>query len=150
MEQARDVTRPRLITVKWAVVNHVSSSPLAITATTVPNVKLHYIYQMAIQTSGLTESGCEREMSIHLRGLVDTVLEEGNLDSAITLLDRLRSPAYKPYRFVSYNALNISLKPFIIKSARTQSALPCPVSSTHGGRCLYGIQSIARHHSLFS
>ncbi|KAI0699261.1 hypothetical protein BC835DRAFT_1304585 [Cytidiella melzeri] len=52
---------------------------------------------MAIQTSGLAETGREREMSVYLRGLVDTVLEEGNLDSAITLLDRLRNPVYKPY-----------------------------------------------------
>ncbi|KAG6830455.1 hypothetical protein H0H92_000608 [Tricholoma furcatifolium] len=38
----------------------------------------------------------EREMSTHQRGLVDTCLEEGQFESAIALLEQLRSPNYKP------------------------------------------------------
>lgn len=52
---------------------------------------------MAVQTFNMADSSREQETSVHLRGLVDTVFEEGNLDSAITLLDRLRNPVYKPY-----------------------------------------------------
>lgn len=63
---------------------------------------------MAIQTLKMTDYSRERETSVHLRGLVDTVLEEGNLDSAIILLDRLRNPVYKPYGLV-YSADNMQL-----------------------------------------
>lgn len=38
----------------------------------------------------------EREMSRHQRGLVDTCFEEGQYESAIAVLDQLRSPIYKP------------------------------------------------------
>ncbi|KAI0766470.1 hypothetical protein BC629DRAFT_1442622 [Irpex lacteus] len=60
---------------------------------------------MAVQTFNMADSSREQETSVHLRGLVDTVFEEGNLDSAITLLDRLRNPVYKPYGHVLYIAL---------------------------------------------
>lgn len=39
----------------------------------------------------------EREMGTHQRGLIDTCLEEGQFDSAIALLDQLRSSIYKPH-----------------------------------------------------
>ena len=42
----------------------------------------------------------EREMSAHQRGLVDTCLEEGQFESAIALMEQLRSPNYKPPMYV--------------------------------------------------
>lgn len=42
----------------------------------------------------------EREMTFHQRGLVDTCLEEGQFESAIDLMDQLRSPHYKPPMYV--------------------------------------------------
>ena len=44
----------------------------------------------------------ERELSAHQRGLVDTCLEEGQFESAIALMEQLRSPNYKPPMYVPY------------------------------------------------
>jgi len=52
----------------------------------------------------------EREMSAHQRGLVDTCLEEGQFESAITLMEQLRSPSYKPPLYVP--SIPISRRPF--------------------------------------
>lgn len=52
---------------------------------------------MAIQHSGADSAFHEREMTVHLRGLVDTSFEEGNYESALVLLNRLRHAAYMPY-----------------------------------------------------
>lgn len=39
----------------------------------------------------------ERELTANQRNLVDTCFEEGNYDAAISLVDKLRHPKYKPY-----------------------------------------------------
>lgn len=44
----------------------------------------------------------ERELTNHQRNLVDTCFEEGNYDSAISLLDKLRHPSSKPHPYVIY------------------------------------------------
>ena len=51
---------------------------------------------MAIQTLD-TPQAVEREMTNYQRNLVDTCFEEGNYDSAISLLDNLRHPSVMPY-----------------------------------------------------
>ncbi|KAI0092936.1 hypothetical protein BDY19DRAFT_989625 [Irpex rosettiformis] len=70
----------------------------------------------------MTDSNRERETSVHLRSLVDTVLEEGNLDSAIILLDRLRNPVYKPYGPHIRHVLYLALFPPPTADAPTPSA----------------------------
>lgn len=45
----------------------------------------------------VAECTTEREMGTHQRGLIDTCLEEGQFDSAIALLNQLRSSIYKPH-----------------------------------------------------
>lgn len=47
-------------------------------------------------TAEKLDGAIEHEMSAHQRGLVDTCLEEGQFESAIALLEQLRSPSYKP------------------------------------------------------
>ncbi|KAG6900499.1 hypothetical protein C0993_009809 [Termitomyces sp. T159_Od127] len=53
----------------------------------------------------------EFEMSAHQRGLVDTCLEEGQFESAIALLEQLRSPTYKPTTSHIRQLLYIALQP---------------------------------------
>ena len=57
---------------------------------------LHLILKMAIQNPDATQA-VEREMTNYQRNLVDTCFEEGNYDSAISILDKLRHPSTKPY-----------------------------------------------------
>ena len=52
--------------------------------------------KMAIQTPD-TVQAVEWEMTNYQRNLVDTCFEEGNYDSAISLLDNLRHPSTKPF-----------------------------------------------------
>jgi hypothetical protein len=38
----------------------------------------------------------ERDITAHLRGLVDGCFEEGQYEAGLTILDQLRSPNYRP------------------------------------------------------
>ncbi|KAH0588898.1 hypothetical protein H2248_004685 [Termitomyces sp. 'cryptogamus'] len=53
----------------------------------------------------------EYEMSTHQRGLVDTCLEEGQFESAVALLEQLRSPSHKPAISHIRQLIYIALQP---------------------------------------
>ncbi|KAG6850937.1 hypothetical protein H0H93_005806 [Arthromyces matolae] len=55
----------------------------------------------------------EMLMSTHQRGLVDTCFEEGQFESAIALLEQLRSPRYKPAPSHLRQLIYIALQPEI-------------------------------------
>ncbi|KAG6903073.1 hypothetical protein C0995_006260 [Termitomyces sp. Mi166 len=57
------------------------------------------------------DGAVEHEMSTHQRGLVDTCLEEGQFESAIALLEQLRSPSYKPTISHIRQLIYIALQP---------------------------------------
>lgn len=47
-------------------------------------------------TAEQRDSAVERDMSAHQRGIVDTCLEESQFESAIAVMEQLRSSNYKP------------------------------------------------------
>ncbi|RDB22166.1 hypothetical protein Hypma_010585 [Hypsizygus marmoreus] len=53
----------------------------------------------------------ERDMSAHQRGIVDTCLEEGQFESAIAVMEQLRSSHYKPPISHIRQLIYISLQP---------------------------------------
>ncbi|KAG6845305.1 hypothetical protein H0H87_011155 [Tephrocybe sp. NHM501043] len=57
------------------------------------------------------DGAVEYEMSTHQRGLIDTCLEEGQFESAITLLEQLRSPSRKPTIAHIRQLIYIALQP---------------------------------------
>jgi pentatricopeptide repeat protein len=65
---------------------------------------------------GVPSFPVEHEMGTHQRGLIDTCLEEGQFDSAIALLDQLRSSICKPHVCVN---VHLRSEPIDISSPRS-------------------------------
>lgn len=58
----------------------------------------HRLQEMTIlNPPAITAPVVERELTVNQRNLVDTCFEEGNYDAAISLMDKLRHPGYKPH-----------------------------------------------------
>ncbi|KAF9469890.1 hypothetical protein BDZ94DRAFT_1316995 [Collybia nuda] len=84
---------------------------------------------------GVSDRVIEREMGTHQRGLIDTCLEEGQFDSAIALLDQLRSSIYKPHASHIRQMIYIALQPVHpndnpVRIAIDNSATSSPSKST--------------------
>ncbi|KAI0706817.1 hypothetical protein C8T65DRAFT_651560 [Cerioporus squamosus] len=64
---------------------------------------------MAIKNPSLAPA--ERELTVHQRNLVDTCFEEGQYESAIAVLDEIRSRKYKPFPAHIRQLIYIALYP---------------------------------------
>ncbi|KAG6888093.1 hypothetical protein C0992_009632 [Termitomyces sp. T32_za158] len=95
----------------------------------------------------------EHEMSTHQRGLVDTCLEEGQFESAIALLEQLRSPSYKPTTSHIRQLLYIALQPEHPPSVHeivVADVLPSPRRAALKKRVPYGAAVLAARRLLNS
>ena len=66
---------------------------------TLPHIiSRHNLQQMTVHAPlPIIAPVIERELTANQRNLVDTCFEEGNYDAAISLMDKLRHPGYKPH-----------------------------------------------------